>query len=187
MQPTPRTRLTYDDFLQFPDDGLRHELIDGEHYVTPSPNFRHQQLSARLHAEFVRYLDRHPGIGEALYAPLDVVFTRYDVVEPDLLFIAANRTGVITEKNIQGAPSLVIEILSPATRKRDKGIKRDLFARGDVEEYWIVDPDHATITVHRRAADGSFPCIDALAADRTDVLRTPLLPGFALSLADLFR
>jgi Uma2 family endonuclease len=187
MQPAPRTRLTYDDFLQFPDDGLRHELIDGEHYATPSPNFRHQQLSARLFASFVRYLDQHPESGEALYAPLDVVFTQYDVVEPDLLFIGANRTGVITEKNIQGAPSLVIEILSPGTRKRDKGIKRDLFARGDVEEYWMVDPDHATITVHRRAADESFPCVDVLAADRTDVLRTPLLPDFALSLADLFR
>jgi Uma2 family endonuclease len=112
-------RLTYDDFLLFPDDGKRHEIIDGEHYVTPSPNTRHQVLVGRLHFEIELCLRRHPGTGAVFVAPFDVLFSRWDIVEPDLLFIAADQMGILTEKNVQGPPALVIEILSPGTRKTD--------------------------------------------------------------------
>lgn len=187
MQPKRDTRLTYDDFLLFPDDGLRHELIDGEHYVTPSPNMRHQRLAARLHAALVRYLDKHPSSGEAFFAPFDVVFSSYDIVEPDLLFIAADQTDILTEKHVRGAPALVIEIASRGTRKRDEQIKRRLFERGGVREYWIVNPELNLIKVFRRSADGSFPRVAERSAEAKDALETPLLPGFSLSLFELFR
>src|SRR5512147_179146 len=86
----PGVKLTYDDFLLFPDDGKRHELIDGEHYVTPSPNLRHQRISGNLYFLIRAYLEAHP-IGDVFYAPLDVVFSDYDVVEPDLLYVSRER------------------------------------------------------------------------------------------------
>jgi Uma2 family endonuclease len=187
MQSGRDTRLTYDDFLLFPDDGLRHELIDGEHYVTPSPNMRHQRLAARIHAAFVLYLHDHPTVGEAFFAPFDVVFGHYDVVEPDLLLITADQTTILTEKNVQGAPALVVEILSPGTRTTDEQIKRRLFERGGVREYWVVDPEHDVIKVFRRDGGGAFPHVAELSAKADDTLRTPLLPDFALALRDLFR
>jgi Uma2 family endonuclease len=111
-------KLTYDDFLLFPDDGKRHELIDGEHYVTPSPNTKHQRVSSNLHWMLRSYLEGHP-IGEVFYAPFDVVFSDFDVVEPDLLYISRERAAeVLTSKHVKGTPDLVIEIGSPGTRKR---------------------------------------------------------------------
>lgn len=188
MEPLRRdTRLTYDDFLLFPDDGRRHELIDGEHYVTPSPNTRHQRLVGRLHAAFVLYLRDHPDAGEAFLAPFDVVFGRYDVVEPDLLFIAADQGEILTEKHVRGAPAIVIEVLSPGTRKVDEQAKRQLFERGGVREYWLVDPEQDVVKVDRRTADGAFVRVAELRAERRDVLTTPQLPGLEVPLTDLFR
>src|SRR5688500_8434989 len=107
------TRLTYEDFVRIPDDGMRHEIIDGVHYVTPSPVLRHQQLVGRLHLAIGHFLEEHPGIGQVFLSPLDTVFSPWDVVEPDLMFVAADQLGILTVPNIQGAPALVVEILSP--------------------------------------------------------------------------
>jgi Uma2 family endonuclease len=109
--PTADTRLTYDDLVLFPADGRRHEIIDGVHYVTPSPRLRHQDLVGRLHLEIALYLRLHPEAGRVFLSPLDVVLSYYDVVEPDLLLIAGDQAGIMTEKNIQGAPALVVEVL----------------------------------------------------------------------------
>lgn len=187
MPTTERdTRLTYDDFVRFPDDGLRHELIDGVHYVTPSPVTRHQQLSGRLHLAIGSYLEAHPEAGHLFYAPFDVIFSRWDVVEPDLIFVAADQLEILTDANVRGAPALVIEILSPGTRKRDLGIKRELFDRGGVREYWVVDPKLEDVAVYRRHADGRLVPAGALTAADGSMLTTPLLPGFELRLAKLF-
>jgi Uma2 family endonuclease len=183
---TRPARLTYDDLLVFEGDGLRHELIDGEHYVTPSPNTRHQRLVGRLHAAFVLYLRDHPDAGEAFLAPFDVVFTEHDVVEPDLLFIASDQSGIVTEKHVRGAPAIVIEILSAGTRKVDEKVKYRLFERSGVGEYWIVDPELDAVKVCRRAADGSLPRVAELSAEAAETLTTPLLPGLAVPLRDLF-
>jgi Uma2 family endonuclease len=188
MQPArPDTRLTYDDFLLFPDDGRRHELIDGEHYVTPSPNTRHQRLVGRLHAAFVLYLRDHPDAGEAFLAPFDVVFTQFDVVEPDLLFISSDQRDIVTEKHVRGAPAIVIEILSPGTRKVDEKVKYRLFEQSGVREYWVVDPELDLTKVHRRSSNGSFSRVGEITAEQGDTLATPLLPGFAVALSELFR
>lgn len=177
-------RLTYDDLARMPDDGMRHEIVDGVHYVTPAPDVRHQLLSMRLATAISTYLEIHP-IGMILAAPVDTVFTRWDVVEPDLVFVADDQRSIITEPNIQGAPALVVEILSPRTKKRDLGVKKDLFDRGGVREYWVVDPKANTVTIYRRG-DGGLAKLQSL-PDDADAITTPLLPGFSLSLEKLFR
>lgn len=131
---TDRHRMMYQDLCALPDDGLRHELIDGEHFVTPSPASKHQIVLANLH----RVIGTHTHMttcGVTLFAPYDIVFTDYDVVEPDLMYFSRERCAeVVTEKNAQGPPNLVVEILSPATRRRDEGLERRLYERMGVDE-----------------------------------------------------
>lgn len=184
--PRPDLRLTYDDFLLFPDDGMRHELIDGEHYVTPSPTLRHQKLSGRLYLAIAEYLRAHPSRGEIYYAPLDVVLSNWDIVEPDLIFIAGDQLNILTEKNIVGVPAIVIEILSPSTRRRDQRLKHRLFEARGVREYWMVDPDQNIVTVDRRGEGDRFTRGESLAAVGGAVLTTSLLPGWSLPLDVLF-
>jgi Uma2 family endonuclease len=187
MPTTDRdTRLTYEDLLRFPDDGLRHELIDGVHYVTASPAWRHQELLGRLYLAMGNHLAAHPGIGHVVLSPFDTVFSQWDVVEPDLIFVATSQLDIVTEANIQGAPALVVEILSPSTRKRDLGIKQQLFDRGGVREYWVVDPVAEDVTVYRRGPDGSLAKVSRLTVDDKAALSSPLLPGFELPVETLF-
>jgi Uma2 family endonuclease len=187
MTPSsPGVKLTYDDFVQFPDDGLRHELIDGEHYVTPSPNTKHQRISIHLTVLIGGWLERNP-IGKLFHAPFDVVFSKYDVVEPDLLYLSnARASDALTPLHVHGVPELVIEIGSPGTRKRDETVKRRLYERTGVLEYWIVDPEIDTIRVYHRETD-RFARVVELSADGNDVLTTPLLPGLEIPLSRVFR
>lgn len=182
-------KLTYDDLVaMFPDeDNVIRELIDGELFVTPSPLLRHQQLVWRLTLSIGNHLESHPDQGRAFAAPLDVILTAHDVVEPDVLIVLGGQVDILTDKNIQGAPGIVIEVLSPSTRRRDRTIKQRLFDREGVQEYWIVDPDHNNIAVYRRASDGSFPLATTLEASKAATLTTPLLPGWTLRLDRLFR
>lgn len=181
------TRLTYDDFVLFPDDGKRHEIIDGEHHVTPSPNLRHQQLVGRLHVEIAIYLRAHPQAGQVFLSPLDVVLSHYDVVEPDLLFVAGDQAAIMTDKNIQGPPALVVEVLSKSSRKRDAQTKRRLFERTGVREYWLVDPELDVVQVFRPSPEGKLTRVAELSSEDGDTLTTPLLPGCAIGLRELFR
>jgi Uma2 family endonuclease len=182
----PEGRLTAAEFLLLPDDGKRHELIDGVHYVTPSPNLWHQELVGRLHLSIRNHLTGRPRLGRIFLSRLDVVLSDFDVVEPDLLFVAGEQQDILTEANVQGPPALVIEVLSPSTRRRDEVVKRRLFAERGVREYWLVDPKGRRVVVFRRAQDGSFPEVAVLAADADATLETPLLPGWSLATADLF-
>jgi Uma2 family endonuclease len=181
---SPGVKLTYDDFVHFPDDGKRHELIDGEHFVTPSPNRRHQKIVGELFGLLWSYLKRHPA-GEICGAPFDVVFSDFDVVEPDLLFVSRERARLLTDKNVQGAPDLVVEVGSPATRRRDEKTKLQLYERFGVQEYWVVDPDLDVIKVYR-LVEGRYLGAMELTLAAHDLLRTPLMPGLELPLADIF-
>ena len=131
---TPRVKLTYDDFVRFPEDGMRHEIIDGEHYVAPAPNMGHQQVVGQLHGLIWTYLRTRP-IGELFVAPFDVVFSNVDVVEPDLLYVSKGRASILTQANVQGTPDLVVEVRSPSTGRRDETIKLALYQRAGVSEY----------------------------------------------------
>lgn len=179
MAPQTSIRLTYEDYCAIPDDGRRHEIIDGEHYVNPSPVTRHQLISIRLVIALGSHVyDR--GLGYVFHAPLDVVLSKHNVVEPDVIFVSPARTHIITTENIQGAPDLLVEILSGSHPEYDTRLKYQTYERHGVGEYWIVDPHANTIAIHRRSGS-SF-----VQAETGDVLTTPLLPEFALPLAQLF-
>ena len=181
----PGVKLTYDDFLLFPDDGKRHEWIDGEHYVTPSPNRKHQAIARNLTGMIWSYLQQHP-VGRMYAAPLDVVFSDFDVVEPDLLYGSAERSAdVLTKQHVRGAPDLVVEIGSPGTRKRDETIKRRLYERFGVSEYCVVDPELDTIKVYRRTGD-RYERSAELTLEAEHTLSTALLPGLSMPLAKIF-
>ena len=173
------TKLTYADYVRFPDDGLRHEIIGGEHYVTPSPATRHQRISRNLLHLIQSYLDTHP-IGEVFSAPFDVLLSEWDIVVPDLIYLSNERAHFLTSKNLQGPPDLVIEILSPGTRSRDKQLKRQLYERVGASEYWLVDPKENFVEVYRRGSTEEFQSPSRYL--RADVLTTPILPGLELSL-----
>lgn len=180
----PPVKFTYEDYLLLPEDGNRHELLDGEHVMTPSPNTRHQRISGNVYLALRNFLNHH-SLGEVFDAPYDVVMSEFDVCEPDLVFVAKDQASIITDANIQGAPALVVEILSEGTRKRDEKIKRGLYERHGVREYWIVDPELELVKVYR-LQDGRYGKAHELTLDAKDSLTTPLLPGFSLPLATVF-
>jgi len=179
-------KLTYDDFVLFPDDGKRHELIDGEHYVTPSPSTKHQRVSMHLTLMIGGWLEEHP-VGRLFYAPYDVVLSLFDVVEPDLLYLSNERAAeVMTSQHLRGAPELVVEIGSPGTRARDETIKRRLYERAGVSEYWCVDPELDVVRVYRRGGERFARPVE-LSREAGDILTTPLLPGLTLPLERIFQ
>jgi Uma2 family endonuclease len=186
--PNPRgVKLTYDDFVLFPDDGLRHELIDGEHYVTPSPNTKHQTILVNLLLLIAPWVRAHAA-GKVWLAPFDVVLSPSDVVEPDLLYMSNERSAqILTNANVQGPPELVVEIGSPSTRRRDETIKRALYERVGVSEYWFVDAEADMVRVYRRLNGGRFARPEQLSLRAGDELTTPLLEGLVLPLAEIFR
>jgi Uma2 family endonuclease len=181
-----RIKYTYDDLLTFPDDGKRRELIDGELYVTPSPATPHQIIVGNLYFLIRTYLSAHP-VGHVFLAPLDVVFSKFDVVEPDLLFVSNERRGVVHEKNISGSPDLAIEVVSPGTRRTDETAKRRLYERFDVLEYWLVDPKIAGVKIYRRPV-ASVPFEGGVVYTREAGahLTSRLFPGLSLDLAVVF-
>ena len=183
-QPLSSTKFTYEDYLLFPDDGKRHELIDGEHYVTPSPVTKHQRISGNIFVILGTYIQKTK-IGQLFAAPMDVVLSDLDVVQPDLLFISNARASIMTEKNIQGAPDLVVEILSESSRKTDEMIKRKLYERHRVSEYWIVDPELESVKIYR-FSDKGYSRIAELSVETNDTLASPLFPDWQLPLSQIF-
>ena len=181
-------RWTYSDLVALPDDQLRHELIDGEHFVSPSPATAHQEISKRLFRALDAHVERHR-LGEVLYAPFDIKLSAWTVLVPDLVFFTAARfADVVNEKHAVAAPDLVVEILSPGTRRRDLGRKRAVYDREGVSEYWIVDPDAHTITVLRRPrSDAGLTDVTVRAVADDDTLESPLFPGLKIRLRDIFR
>jgi len=172
------TRWTYEDLVALGDDGLRHEIIDGEHRVNASPNLRHQRIVQDLGFEIMLWLKLHP-IGEMWCVAVDVVFTKHDVVVPDIIYVSNERREILADANVQGAPDLVVEVLSPSTRRWDQINKRRLYAAKNVPEFWIIDPRTNTVRVIR---DGN----DVAELSESDVLTTPLLPGLKIKLVEIF-
>lgn len=179
-----KVKFTYEDYLLFPDDGKRHELIDGERYMTPAPSTKHQRISLNLAITIGTYVKQHK-IGKVFDAPCDVILSDLDVVQPDLLFVSSARASIITEKNIQGAPDLVVEILSEGTRKTDEIIKRKLYEGHGIPEYWIVDPELETVKVYRMSAQGYIRSAE-LSLESNSTLTTPLLADLRIPLSEIF-
>lgn len=178
-------RLTYDDYCQIPEDRNRHEIIDGIHYVSAAPNIRHQLILGRIFNRLYSFVEQHK-LGIVFFAPVDVLFSEFDVVQPDIVFIGNARLPILTEPNIKGAPNLVVEVLSPGNRHHDLERKKSLYEQFQVPEYWIVDPDNETVRVYTFNASAGYHSPLILASASGDVLETNQMPSFGLSLAKLF-
>lgn len=164
IQPT---RLKYEDLAGFPNDGLRRELVRGELLVTPAPRPRHQDVVLAIGVAFRAFAQAQGG--HAYIAPVDVVFEQHDVLEPDVVYIAPDRLSIIGERALHGVPSLVVEVASPSTRHDDRTLKRDVYARYGVPEYWIIDPDALSVERYSAPEDGSYRTLDTISGVVTSV------------------
>lgn len=163
---TARAALTYEDYAALPDDGRRYEILDGELSVTPAPGSAHQIILANLFRVVDAHVRAHD-LGVLLFAPLDVILADTTVVEPDLVYIAREREDRLSPRGIEGAPTLLVEVISPGSTQTDRRRKYDLYARYRVPFYWIVDPAARAIEVFQLEnaayvlalrAEGPEPC-----------------------------
>ncbi len=145
--PPGPIRLTYEDYVDLPDDGRRYEILDGELEVSPSPAPKHQAVSRNL-VWIVHGHVQERGLGSVYYAPIDVILTDTSIVQPDLVFIAAARESIVSSRGIEGAPDLAVEILSPWSVRRDRVAKAALYARYGIRHYWLADPDASVLEVY---------------------------------------
>lgn len=138
-------KLTYEDYKLLPED-KRVELIEGNFLMTPAPNCKHQKILGQIFIDLATWAKNNK-LGEVFVAPTDVVLSEHDVVQPDILFIAKEHLGIIKESCIKGVPDLVVEVLSPGNEERDTIVKRHLYSKFGIREYWIVDLKAETITI----------------------------------------
>ncbi|WP_104372139.1 Uma2 family endonuclease [Desulfocucumis palustris] len=182
MQETPNKQLyTYEDYLKINDDN-QYELIGGELILVPAPKTTHQKISRKLLQIIGTFIDDN-NLGELYGAPTDVILTETDKPQPDILFISNERLGIITENNVQGAPDLVIEVLSPSTTSRDKVEKSKMYYTHGVKEYWIIDPDAKVIEVFT-SGEKNWNLVEAYG--KNGILTSPLLPGLQINLKNVF-
>lgn len=177
----PTRRWTYDDLVALPDDGKRYEIIDGELYEMTSPTWDHGQAVINL-IGLLLPLVRKIG-GELHTAPQDVLMPGADPVQPDVFMLAHDQLHLISERGVEGAPRLVVEVLSPSTARRDRVIKRAAYARGGVEEYWLVSPEAGTIEV-LVLQGGEF--VRSLLAGGDDLVTSQALPELSFQASAVF-
>jgi Uma2 family endonuclease len=174
-------RVSYADLERWPDDGRRYELYDGEVFVVPSPLPLHQMVAARLN-DYLRDFCRQYG-GIVLFAPLDIVLTEYDVVQPDLLLFTRERAHLVDPRKVtRHQPDLAVEILSPRTASNDRGRKKQLLAEHGVREYWLVDPEGPSVEIYT-LKDAQLELAHARSGAET--VRSPLLPELTFRPLDL--
>ena len=173
-------KLTYEEFKHFPDDGKRHEIIDGFHVAEPSPTTYHQKVSGRLHFQLHAQIER-TDLGEVFSAPMDVHLSEFDVVEPDLVVVLKEARNIVTPTKIKGTPQLLVEILSPSTEKRDRGIKKALYCRTGVAEYWIVDLEEHLVEQYV-LADGRY----TLAGKHAQAFTSSRIPSVRIDLSEVW-
>jgi Uma2 family endonuclease len=177
-----RIKLGWEEFLELPEDGNRYEILDGELVTTPRPPIYHQIVSGNLTARLDAHVSRN-SLGTLLFAPVAVRLDETTIVQPDLLFVAADRAHIVNELSIDAAPNLLIEILSPSTAKRDRTVKAQLYAKLGVDHYWIVDPEAQQIEAFEREGD-VYREVAIVEGDAT--FSPKLFPGLRIELAALW-
>ena len=177
----PISKITYDEYCLFPNDGNRHEVINGLHFMNPAPNPRHQSISKHLQHFLYTQIELE-GLGKVFDAPIDVQFADHDIVQPDLLVILNDGIAKITDTKIVGPPDLVIEILSRSTAKNDFTIKRRLYEQSQVREYWLVDPDAERVETYV-LNDGKL----AENGSATEELKLAVLPEITIPVSKIFK
>ena len=173
-------KLTYADYEKIPADGFRHEIIEGEEFMTPAPTPEHQAVVFNLTLLLGNHV-KSGKTGRIFQAPTDVLFSKHDIVEPDLVFVSESRASMIGPKNIRGAPDLVIEILSPSTAAVDRGEKLALYERSGVREYWIVDPVEKAVEIREFGSPRRTRFYK-----EGQSFETAILPGLTVRLSEIF-
>jgi Uma2 family endonuclease len=173
---------TVHDYMRMPQGPPYYQLIDGELHMSPSPSWRHQDIAGNIYATIKGFL-RKNDIGRVFIAPLDVCLTEINVFQPDVLYFSHERGKILGERCVEGAPDLVIEILSESTAHLDKGHKRKVYARTGVKELWFVDPDLREIETFQLKTSGDTPVATYSGKDK---FRSPLLPGLKFSCSEIF-
>ena len=174
-------KYTYEDYAALPE-GAPYQLVEGELVMSPAPTVRHQRIIGNLHVLLDAWV-RPRKLGMVLLAPVDVILSNEDTVQPDLVFVSNARRNRIAAEGIRGGPDLCVEVLSPHSRDMDRRTKRKLYARHEVLEYWIVDPEPRTIELYRLVENVESP---AHTSRITETLSSPLFPGLTLALEDVF-
>jgi Uma2 family endonuclease len=181
MPSVATKKHTYDDYARLPE-GSSYQLIDGDLIMTPAPNIAHQTVAIRLGSELHLFVS-HQALGKVLTAPTDVYFSETNTFQPDILFIAKGRLDIIKESRIEGAPDLVIEILSPTTGYYDLIHKKNIYESSGVKEYWLVDPVEKTIEVLGNSRDGF---VLHTRAKGEGTVTSNLIAGFSVDIHKLF-
>jgi Uma2 family endonuclease len=180
--PPPQGKWTYDDYARLPDHGVRYEVIEGELVMTPAPRPKHQKVSLNLTFVLEQFV-RSRQLGEVYVAPIDVNLPGLaSPVQPDLLFITTDRLDIIKEKFIEGAPDLIIEVLSAGSEMDDRRTKFELYARAGVREYWLVDPDGRTIEIFVLRGQAYAPLGNF---DSDGQTRSEVLPDFTVTVGEI--
>lgn len=180
--PPGKIVLTYDDYCLLPNDRSRYEILDGELSVTPAPRTKHQSVSGALYFALRHHIIAHR-LGKIYAAPTDVILASTTVIQPDLVFIGNDRLHLVTERAIEGTPTLVVEILSPSTQQNDRLTKAQLYAKYGVPHYWLLDPDQHTFEAYELAGD-HYVIIASM--KNQDEFHPSLFPGLTIRLADLW-
>ena len=175
------TKMTYDEYCLLPEDRNQYELFDGELVMTPSPTARHQKIVGRLHARLLAYVEEN-SLGEVFIAPLDTIFNQYTVLQPDILFVSKERLSEVAKERIEGAPDLVVEVLSPSTADKDRRRKLAVYSQFGIQEYWIVDPETRVMELYRQTGDGLQLARQFAPGD---TFKSHLLSGFQLPVDSL--
>jgi len=176
-----KKKYTYEDYLKTPDD-KRYELIEGELLMTPSPVTKHQRVSRKIEFLLEKFVTEND-LGEIFHAPYDVYLDNENVLQPDILFVSRERSHIIGEKNIQGAPDLVIEIVSESTAYRDLVQKKSLYAKYGVKEYWVVVPDNEIVEVYV-LRESLYALHETFR--KGDSLDSPTFPEFHIGFTNVF-
>jgi Uma2 family endonuclease len=176
-----KRKLDYSDYVEILPDGKRYELLEGDLYVTPAPSPPHQRASKRLRRRLEDYFEAR-GLGEVFNAPLDVILTPHEVVQPDLVVVADPTQ--ISGRGIEGPPLLVVEILSPSTGIRDRTVKARRYAALGIRHYWLVDPEAKRLECYRAEAAAYVPVVQG---EADAPVAHPDWPDLNLVLADLWR
>ncbi len=172
-------KLTYAHYVCYPDDGRRHEIIDGDHFVNPAPSTYHQTVSKRLQFHLYSQIELR-GLGILFDAPVDVQLSEHDIVQPDLVVVLNEKQTIITPSKVKGIPDLIVEIISPSSLDNDRKLKRNLYQNSGVTEYWIVDPFEHTLD-QLILRDGEYRLLPA-----ADELRPTIVDGVMIRLPEVW-
>ena len=180
--PPGKIILTYEDYCLLPNDRNRYEILEGELSVTPAPATKHQIALGNLYQILSNHVVGHR-MGRLLLAPTDLILASTTVVQPDLIFIGNDRRGIITERAIEGTPTIVVEILSPTTHHTDRVTKAQLYAKYGVPHYWLIDPDQQVLEAYGLSGE-QYNLVTK--AQDADMFTSAVFPGLSIQISDLW-